>query len=358
MQTAGKAPSTLTALVDDAHHGQRLDKALLLCAPAASLRARRRMCAVWDVQVDGVTRAAAYKVRKGQRIVARPPAFAVGEEARHAPAPNAGGAWLVGISPPWAALSKPHGLHTQRLAGGGEPSLEEQLAGLMGARDAPSACPWRVGQLPAEGWRLVTRLDGEVSGVVLAAQNDIAEKRFRKLESQGDIVKEYVCLTVGFGENYHSRRGETWEIRNAIDMSNRKKVVVAPHEADDPARWTSVTLEGPVAACGGTSVWRTRVRIRRGARHQIRAHLAFVGLPILGDTRYGDGGGMVAEWMSTQEQGLLQLPEILKDNLDFWGSAAPRHRLYLHCRQCRVEAFEATVEPEWGLEWGECGARD
>ncbi|MBK5095793.1 MAG: hypothetical protein JJE32_08960 [Deltaproteobacteria bacterium] len=49
----------------------------------------------------------------------------------------------------------------------------------------------------------------------------------------------------------------------------------------DPSRWTTVT---PVRREG--SVTLLRAEISRGKRHQIRAHLAAAGFPVVGDRRY------------------------------------------------------------------------
>ena len=52
----------------------------------------------------------------------------------------------------------------------------------------------------------------------------------------------------------------------------------------DPLRWTEAT---PLLSLGKAVL--VLAEIRKGARHQIRAHLAGSGFPILGDATYGHG---------------------------------------------------------------------
>ena len=67
-----------------------------------------------------------------------------------------------------------------------------------------------------------------------------------------------------------------------IDAEGGESVRVSK-ESRDPAtmRWTNVT---PLRGDG--SVTLVRAEISRGKRHQIRAHLAAAGFPVVGDRRY------------------------------------------------------------------------
>jgi 23S rRNA pseudouridine1911/1915/1917 synthase len=86
----------------------------------------------------------------------------------------------------------------------------------------------------------------------------------------------YLCLVEGDVP-------EPIPIDYAIDSGGGGTVRVRKESADpDPCRWTWIE---PVRSAGAG---RTLIRatISRGKRHQIRAHLAAAGHPIVGDRRY------------------------------------------------------------------------
>ncbi|MGZ8441765.1 MAG: pseudouridine synthase, partial [Candidatus Deferrimicrobiaceae bacterium] len=92
----------------------------------------------------------------------------------------------------------------------------------------------------------------------------------------GEIVKRYLCIVEG-------DVAESFPIHCAIDSSAGGTVRVRKGVVDpDPSRWTRVE---PLRTAGeGRTL--VRATISRGKRHQIRAHLAAVGHPIVGDRRY------------------------------------------------------------------------
>jgi hypothetical protein len=70
---------------------------------------------------------------------------------------------------------------------------------------------------------------------------------------------------------------------------------VAPLDAGDGEVYRTDIIamdEGPVI--DGTALFRLTVGITRGFRHQVRVHLAWLGLPILGDVLYAPA--VFKEW--------------------------------------------------------------
>lgn len=245
----------LTAAVPDKLEGERLDQALALLAPELGLRGRKRLFEHYAVLVDGRPRPKGYRVQAGQALSLRPldssPAGEVPDGVR-----------VAGQSTGrYAALVKPAGLHTEAVAGSPEPSLAALL---------PRFFPDRYA-------RLVNRLDRDTSGLVLAALSAEAAAAYRRQEAGLGVEKSYLALAAG------SFWAET-RLDSALDAADRQRVRVLASPDPDPARHTLVTPLLYIDAFGGTLV---RAVIHRGARHQIRAHLAAAGHPLVGDAVYG-----------------------------------------------------------------------
>ena len=280
----------LEAVVPPEHDDSRLDRALILCLPESSLRARRRAWEKGEVLVDGRPRPMRYKVRTGQRITVRVPAMdPTAMEDRFKRWPRL---CVAARNELMAALCKPAGLPSEALAGKGGDSLQAFLP-LLGL-----PTPTLLGP------RLVTRLDNAASGLVLAALSREAEERFRALEAAGEVEKRYLALVQG-------KVAGPCTARFRLDTADRKQVRVMENEDPDPVRWSDIT---PLQYDDAQDRTLLRVVIRKGARHQIRAHLSRLGRPIVGDVLYGKG-----------EKGPL----------------------YLHCEAVKMEGFSAQCAPEW-----------
>jgi 23S rRNA pseudouridine1911/1915/1917 synthase len=238
-------------LIDSTQAGHRLDH-VLRARLGVGLRGARRLIERGAVTLDGRREAAARRVREGQVLVV------LGEKT---PNPqNMPVISVLGSVQGFAGLVKPAGLHTAALVGGGA-SLEAMLPELLG-----------------EGWRLVNRLDLPTRGIVVAAQDAAREALFRGMENAGDVVKYYLARVAGYV-------GEGMTIRAPLDVADRARVRTLPGEDPDPLRWCHVE---PVSHDPGADESLVRVIIHKGARHQVRVHLASVGHPLVGDAVYGE----------------------------------------------------------------------
>ena len=123
---------------------------------------------------------------------------------------------------------------------------------------------WRTGitQRPAF---LVHRLDKATSGVLLIAHSKKAAKLFSQKFEEHEMDKRYQALVKG----YDSRLEQWFSIETDID--------------EKPSRTDARCLH----SSSGFSV--LELRLHTGRKHQIRQHLASIGLPIVGDRLYGQG---------------------------------------------------------------------
>lgn len=321
-------------VVSSEESGLRLDHVLARLVPDLGLRGRRRLCAEGLVLVNGRPGREAHKVRPGDVLrltdgTMRPtPGEAV-------PTPS-----LIRLGEHLAAVDKPAGLHTEALAGKTGDSLQARLAGLLPRRP--------------ERPRLLNRLDFPTSGLVLAALDREGAEQWRNAQEGGRTEKRYLALLEG-------ELSEERLMRQRLALKGRERVLVELVDHPDPRRHTllrplsSMSARELVDTLGGDGgplwpgpgraperVTLAACRILKGARHQIRAHAAAAGFPLLGDGRYGAVWRRGKGW----EESLR----------------AEDERFYLHHGRIRLPGFTAWSAPRWlefldgaaraaGLEW-------
>ena len=144
-------------------------------------------------------------------------------------------------------------------------------------------------------WGAVHRLDVETSGLVIFARHQRAYQQLREDFSKNRVEKEYMALVQGTVQE----KGKIhWPI--GADPKSAKRVKVYKnikearrHEAQEAVTTYDPLTPGPSpirwerGAEGWVRATLLRITIKAGRRHQIRAHLAAAGHPIVGDQLYG-----------------------------------------------------------------------
>jgi 23S rRNA pseudouridine1911/1915/1917 synthase len=169
------------------------------------------------------------------------------------------------------ALDKPAGQPTHPLKLGERGTLANALV----ARYPECA---EVSDDPREGG-VAHRLDRDTTGIVLAARTRQAWLALRRAFSSGQVEKEYWAVVAGTP----SDEGEVdVPLAHARDP---RKVEPAPLGQGRPA----TTKFAVLARAAGVAL--VVARTRTGRMHQVRAHLAFAGHPLIGDPLYGGPPG-------------------------------------------------------------------
>jgi len=124
---------------------------------------------------------------------------------------------------------------------------------------------------------LLHRLDHETSGVLLVARSEEAWRAFRDLQRRLKITKFYLALVSGNLSGHGVfRQAIGHRGRNAKEMQVENDKARGLRTAETWYRSVRNQKEQSLLA----------LKIHRGARHQIRVHLAHAGHPILGDKIY------------------------------------------------------------------------
>lgn len=238
--------------------GQRLDRALEEVFPQSGLRARRRIISDGHVKVNGSVARSAQRLCIGDLLET---------EFVYAPPQYAGNVRLMENSGEYCFFYKPSHMHTCSLAGKNNTSLEAIL-------------PTLVSPMP----HLLQRLDFGTSGIVAAAFSTKACTSFRAAETGGFCRKYYLALLDGILER-------ELHIAFALDANGGRRVRVLRTEADKTRQTVIEPIKIWESPLSKTPVTVALCEISRGKRHQIRAHAAAAGFPLLGDDLYGNTPG-------------------------------------------------------------------
>jgi len=243
----------------------RVDKALARFYPDAG---RRQLAALFD---DGCVRVAGRVAKKGDRVVpgdeielSREPVG--GDALRPAPDPEAAAQLTILLErSDLVAISKPAGMPSQPLRAG-------ELGTVANAIVARYPECVAVGTDPRDGG-LVHRLDIGTSGVLVAARTAAAYTSLRDAFHHHRVTKDYLAIT------------DARPVARECDapLVQRGKRVAIDH-TDGLAAHTTFAVERTAATGPHVLV---RCTATTGRMHQVRAHLAYVGAPITGDTLYG-----------------------------------------------------------------------
>ncbi|HWR23245.1 MAG TPA: pseudouridine synthase [Feifaniaceae bacterium] len=125
----------------------------------------------------------------------------------------------------------------------------------------------------------VHRLDANTEGLLLFARDEAAQTALLAAFAQDRIEKYYQALLVGRLKE-KSATLDAWAIKDAKNA--RLMVYDTPEKGAVPIKTGCRVLE---QAADRTLV---EIRLYTGRTHQIRAHMAHIGHPVLGDDKYGD----------------------------------------------------------------------
>ena len=293
--------------------GQRLDRWFRRRFPHVPQGRIEKMCRKGELRVDGGRVKPATRVEEGQEVRIPPlpePGEVNGSPARTARLSEAD-ARMMRDAVLWRddhiiALNKPAGLPSQ---GGSKQTrhvdgLSEALR--FGAEEKP---------------RLVHRLDKDTSGVLLLARSREMAAALTAAIRHRETRKIYWAVVAGVPHPYLG------EIKYGLVKApgggkgqGEKMLCLHPREVDaTPGAKRAITQYATLFRVAGRAAWVAMEPIT-GRTHQLRAHMAEIGHPIIGDGKYGGSG---------------------QENMgDGWGAQLGgiiSSKLHLHARMMRFE---------------------
>ncbi|MGQ0742601.1 MAG: RluA family pseudouridine synthase [Alphaproteobacteria bacterium] len=268
--------ATIRVEPDDA--GIRLDRWFRRHYPALGHGALEKLLRTGQVRVDGRRAKAAERIVAGQSI--RVPLQVTADREHERPAKAKSGigesdarfikSLVIHEDDKVIVLNKPSGLATQGGSGIAR-HVDGMLEGLQGGKR----------QRP----RLVHRLDRDTSGVLVVARTQPAAAALSESLRRRDANKIYWALTRGVPKPARGTVRLALTKAPGFGREGRDERMAAAVEGEEGAK-RATTHYAVVARAAGEYAWVALMPVT-GRTHQIRAHLAAIGTPIVGDFKYG-----------------------------------------------------------------------
>lgn len=126
---------------------------------------------------------------------------------------------------------------------------------------------------------LVNRLDRNTCGIVIAVKNSESLRIMNQKMKDRELEKFYICKVVG---RFKQKSGL---LEDFLIKDEKKKTVFISRKRIPDSKMIRTQYK---VLSEGENTSMLEVKLLTGRTHQIRAHMAFIGHPIVGDGKYGN----------------------------------------------------------------------
>jgi 23S rRNA pseudouridine1911/1915/1917 synthase len=310
-------PDTLHWRVTSDEEGLRLDAFLARHLSSFSRRERTSLIGQHNVLLNGRPAPKGTSVRREDRVTVTAPTEISPQPTLPIP--------ILYVDDAIVVMNKPSGIPSLAL----RHSDRNTVANFLIAH-FPETATAGPRQLEAG---LVHRLDTETSGLLIAARTSHAYEMLRRQFQEHKVRKEYCALVEG---GLTTTGQIAFPLLAVEERGQRMRIATLPKGQ------RALTLYAPLEQLPEHTL--VRVTIVTGVRHQIRAHLAAIAHPIVGDRLYGPAVGAVHMRLCLHAETLACRHPLTGQELHFTSSIPEDFSFILERLQHRNSGDEKTTK--------------